>query len=63
MVFKLDTSGSETVLHNFAGKTDGNNPSGVTIDRTGNLYGTAVSGGDTACNPPLGCGTVFKLSP
>jgi uncharacterized repeat protein (TIGR03803 family) len=63
VVFKLDTSGTETVLHSFAGKTDGNNPIGVTVDRTGNLYGTAVSGGDTACNPPLGCGTVFKLSP
>ena len=64
MVFKLDVNGAETVLHNFAGKTDGNYPlSGVTIDRTGNLYGSATSGGDTTCNPPLGCGTILKLSP
>ncbi len=64
VVFKLDVNGNETVLHNFAGNKDGNYPlTGVTIDRTGNLYGTAASGGDTACNPPLGCGTVFELSP
>jgi uncharacterized repeat protein (TIGR03803 family) len=64
VVFRLNANGSETVLHNFAGKTDGNYPlSGVTRDQTGNLYGTAASGGDTACNSPLGCGTVFKLSP
>jgi uncharacterized repeat protein (TIGR03803 family) len=64
VVFKLDTNGTETVLHNFAGKTDGNYPlTGVTIDRAGNLCGTAASGGDTSCNPPLGCGTVFKIIP
>src|ERR1035438_2492489 len=55
-----------TVLHNFANGADGGEPSaGLSMDRAGNLYGTASTGGNTsACtypNPP-GCGTVFKLS-
>ena len=45
-----------TVLHNFTGGTDGSTPeAGLTIDRAGNLYGTAASGG-------LGHGIVFKFS-
>lgn len=33
----------------------------LAIDGSGNLYGTSVFGGSTACY--LGCGTVFKLAP
>jgi uncharacterized repeat protein (TIGR03803 family) len=63
VVFKLDASGKETVLHNFTGGKDGYYPAtGMTLDLPGNLYGTAIGGGDTSCNPPLGCGTVFKLN-
>jgi uncharacterized repeat protein (TIGR03803 family) len=29
----------------------------------GNLYGTTTEGGNTECNHPAGCGTVFKLTP
>ena len=29
----------------------------------GNLYGTTYAGGDLACNAPLGCGMVFRISP
>ncbi len=44
-----------TVIHNFTGGSDGANPaSGLTIDRAGNFYGTASTGG-------VGYGTVFKL--
>jgi len=56
-----------TVLHNFTNGPDGGEPvAGLTMDRAGNFYGTASTGGNTAgdCsypNPP-GCGTVFKLS-
>jgi len=55
-VFKLDTNGTETVLHSFTGLTDGINPlGGVLMDAAGNLYGTTLYGG--AANS----GTVFKL--
>jgi uncharacterized repeat protein (TIGR03803 family) len=62
-VFKLDTTGKETVLHTFTGKKDGANAFALVRDAAGNFYGTAESGGDTTCNPPYGCGTVFKLTP
>lgn len=29
----------------------------------GNLYGTTETGGNTSCNSPNGCGTVFKMTP
>jgi uncharacterized repeat protein (TIGR03803 family) len=53
-VFKLDTSGQESVLYSFAGPpTDGANPlAGLVLDSAGNLYGT-TSGFE---------GTVFKLN-
>jgi uncharacterized repeat protein (TIGR03803 family) len=44
-----------TVLHSFTGGQDGSQPmAGVTMDKAGNLYGTAQVGG-------AGYGTVFKL--
>lgn len=62
MVFKLDRAGKQTVLHNFTGAPDGQNPvGGVVRDTKGNLYGTTAAGGDAQC---LGsCGIVFKLDP
>lgn len=57
VVFKLDTSGKETVLYTFQGGTDGANPwAGLTQDSAGNLYGTTEAGGTD------GFGTVFKLN-
>lgn len=62
-VFKLDTNEKETVLHSFTGGSDGAFPwAGLTMDGSGNLYGTATAGGDAQCLPPSGCGTVFKLT-
>jgi uncharacterized repeat protein (TIGR03803 family) len=56
-VFKLDTTGAETVLHSFgAGATDGMNPgAGLLRDAAGNLYGTTQSGGANDM------GTLFKV--
>jgi uncharacterized repeat protein (TIGR03803 family) len=58
--------GSESVLHsfNFNG-TDGVQPEGsLSIDSTGNVYGTTVFGGSgTACDSGVGCGTAFKITP
>ncbi len=53
-VFKLDTSGTLTLLHSF-NVTDGQYPSKLAMDTIGNLYGTTWSGG--ADN----LGVVFKL--
>jgi uncharacterized repeat protein (TIGR03803 family) len=45
-VFKLDASGTETVLHSFGGAPGGSNPTArVILDASGNLYGTTAFGG------------------
>lgn len=54
-----------TVLHNFTAHQDGGGPfAGLTIDRAGNLYGTAPYGGyfGGSCGGQGGCGVVFKLT-
>jgi len=62
-VFEVDHNGNETVLYSFTGGSDGLYPeAGLTIDDSGNLYGTTVEGGDTECSY-WGCGVVFKLTP
>ena len=61
-VFQLSPNGlggwNETTLYSFTGNADGGYPlfSHVIFDRTGNIYGTASSGGAT------GNGVVFELS-
>jgi uncharacterized repeat protein (TIGR03803 family) len=47
VVFKLDSSGNETILHAFSGgATDGVGPESALIaDGKGNLYGTTYNGG------------------
>jgi uncharacterized repeat protein (TIGR03803 family) len=51
------------VMHRFASSpTDGQNPNGgLTLDSQGNAYGTTPVGGAQCA--PVGCGTVFKLTP
>lgn len=62
-VFKLDPNGKLKVLHTFTGGSDGARPLGLVRDATGNLFGTAGSGGDPDCTVGgvPGCGVVFKL--
>jgi uncharacterized repeat protein (TIGR03803 family) len=65
VVFKVDASGSEMVLHSFSG-VDGATPVAPLVrDSAGNLYGTTVNGGDLDCNlnGSPGCGVVFRLDP
>ncbi|MGA2738744.1 MAG: choice-of-anchor tandem repeat GloVer-containing protein [Bryobacteraceae bacterium] len=47
VVFKLDPTGHETVLHSFTGSpSDGAGPqAALLLDSAGNLYGTTYSGG------------------
>jgi uncharacterized repeat protein (TIGR03803 family) len=58
-VFKVTSSGKETILHSFdPNGTDGAYPwAGLVRDRYGNFYGTTVEGGDDVID-----GTVFKLT-
>lgn len=59
---------TETVLHQFcssANCADGSTPeSGITIDGSGNFFGTTTGGGNAAdvCGA-AGCGVVFKIDP
>ncbi len=62
VVFELtknsDGTWTESVLYSFAGGTDGATPqAAVTLDASGNLYGTTQYGGD------FSAGTVFQLAP
>jgi uncharacterized repeat protein (TIGR03803 family) len=55
-VWKLDTKGTETVIHSFVGGSDGALPyAGVILDGTGNLYGVTTEG------DALNSGTVYKI--
>jgi uncharacterized repeat protein (TIGR03803 family) len=60
VVFQLSPSGTtwtETVLHHFAGGSDGANPTGsLYLDAAGTIYGTTIEGGAS------GNGTVFRLT-
>jgi uncharacterized repeat protein (TIGR03803 family) len=60
-VFKLTRSGGSwtyQLLHNFTGGTDGASPMApLILDGSGNLYGTASSGGQYSS------GVVFKIAP
>lgn len=52
-----------TVVHAFTGGADGGLPqAGVTMDASGNLYGTASEGGLAGACGGAGCGTVYKLA-
>jgi len=62
VVFKLSPTQNppwtETVVYTFTGGQDGGNPyAGLVRDQSGNLYGTAVTGGSG------GHGTVYRLTP
>ena len=66
-VFKLTPNSNGTwkehVLHAFTTGKDGAVPwASFTSDAAGNLYGTTTVGGSPTCNPPAGCGVVFKLN-
>jgi uncharacterized repeat protein (TIGR03803 family) len=57
-VFKQTLSGTESLVYSFAGQPDGAFPyAEVTLDRSGNIYGTTASGGAN------NYGAVFKIAP
>lgn len=57
------TAQTYSVLHSFAGGTDGGTPGPIIRDATtGNIYGVTTDAGAGGCEYP-GCGTVFELTP
>ena len=55
-VFKVDSSGHQTMLYSFSHADTGYGPvSGLVLDSAGNLYGTTLYGGD------FSQGSVFKV--
>jgi uncharacterized repeat protein (TIGR03803 family) len=65
-VFQITSAGKETVLYNFCSQTgcsDGLAPVALIRDKSGNLYGTTLFGGSSACTYPYGsCGVVFEIT-
>ncbi len=59
MVFKITSTGTLTILHNFVGApNDGTYPrSGLILGSDGNLYGTTLNGGKA------NDGTIYKMTP
>jgi uncharacterized repeat protein (TIGR03803 family) len=72
-VFEIDSEGQFSTLYNFcslAGCADGAAPEDLLQGSDGNLYGVTYGGGsngncggDSRAPIPLGCGTVFELTP
>ena len=57
VVWKVSKNGTEKILHNFAGASDGQSPlAGVILDKAGNIYGTTNTGGAS------GFGTAFEVN-
>lgn len=60
-VFKITTSGAESVVHSFQdGASDGAYPNAPVISVGSNIYGTTISGGGAGSGDC--CGTVFKIT-
>jgi uncharacterized repeat protein (TIGR03803 family) len=57
-VFKVTRSGAESVLHSFAGGSDGAKPFGTLLAVGNALYGTTSANGGSQVQ-----GTVFKITP
>jgi uncharacterized repeat protein (TIGR03803 family) len=65
-VFVLSRSGSvwsETFLYSFTGANGANPYGAVTLDASGNAYGTTKFGGSTCPIAAAGCGVVYELEP
>jgi hypothetical protein len=57
------TRGTEIVLYDFKGRSDGEAPFAGLVADGNALYGTTSAGGGSGCTSHLGCGTMFKLVP
>jgi len=62
VVFRVDSSGNETVIHKFFGNGGGMKLLTGLLDVDGTLYGTTPLGGDPSCNSGSGCGVLYRIS-
>jgi uncharacterized repeat protein (TIGR03803 family) len=60
VVFEINAQGKFSVLHTFD-FSDGAAPKNLVEDSNGDLYGTTIWGGNSACQR-TGCGVIFKLT-
>jgi uncharacterized repeat protein (TIGR03803 family) len=64
LIFKLNSNGQETVVHNFSALATGADPvAPLTLDAAGNLYGVTTYGGHTSSTFAYGLGVIFKITP
>jgi uncharacterized repeat protein (TIGR03803 family) len=61
VVFAINTSGMERVLHRFIGTPDGAYPQGPLTLVNGRLYGTTTAGGAKCADQQNGCGIVYSI--
>lgn len=54
-IYRITPAGALTILHTFAGATDGSQPNGLALGTDGRLYGTTNAGGSK------GLGTAFSI--
>ena len=63
-IYEVTRKGTEHVLYNFKGGTDGEYPNSTLIVANGKLYGTTVQGGSNVYyGYGTGYGTVFEFNP
>lgn len=61
-VLEITPSRKITVLHAFAGGSDGEEPVGALAPVNGTFYGTTAEGGGTTHCRKRGCGTVYSIT-
>lgn len=62
VVFHLNPSGVETVIHSFSGDAQGHTPGAGLLDISGVLYGTTQAGGSASDSCKESCGLIFQIS-
>ncbi|HEV3091749.1 MAG TPA: choice-of-anchor tandem repeat GloVer-containing protein [Candidatus Cybelea sp.] len=62
-IFSIDPTGkNESVVHSFAGGSDGAYPVGSPLGVNGALYGVTQEGGAKSSLCAAGCGTIYRIS-
>jgi uncharacterized repeat protein (TIGR03803 family) len=67
-IFRVTSDGRFTTLFSFCAQgyplcPDGDEPAAALLQAdNGEFYGTTGQGGDTTCNAPWGCGTIFSIT-